>query len=178
MQSWRCLSVVSTLAFLLVSCGSKKLLSSGEISQKIEESVVLIFYNSQGGNGTGFFVSGEKGVCTVLTARHATLKEESLKIKTQDKQTWNALSIRRFPDHDLALVEFKPKGNNCPYPSLPLGDSDRVTKGDRVYVSGYFNSGGRLVDHFVSGNVTAILMTKLLRFNLTILMLGITEALP
>ncbi|NER99966.1 MAG: serine protease, partial [Symploca sp. SIO1B1] len=34
--------------------------------------------------------------------------------------------------------------------------SDQVNKGDQVYVSGYFNSGGRLVDHFVPGNVTAI----------------------
>ncbi|NER48864.1 MAG: trypsin-like peptidase domain-containing protein [Symploca sp. SIO1A3] len=155
--SWNALGVGSAFSLLaLVGCNSNQPLSPREISQKIEESVVLIFYNSQGGNGSGFFVSGEPGVCTVLTARHATLTEESLKIQTKDQEIWNADSIRRFPNHDLAVVEFTPKEKNCPYPSLPLGDSDQVNKGDQVYVSGYFNSSGRLVDHFVPGNVTAI----------------------
>ena len=155
--SWNALGVGSAFCLLaLVGCNSNQPLSPREISQKIEESVVLIFYNSQGGNGSGFFVSGEPGVCTVLTARHASLTEESLKIQTKDQEIWNAGSIRRFPNHDLAVVEFTPKEKNCPYPSLPLGNSDQVNKGDQVYVSGYFNSGGRLVDHFVPGNVTAI----------------------
>jgi len=155
--SWNALGVGSAFSLLaLVGCNSNQPLSPGEISQTIEESVVLIFYNSQGGNGSGFFVSGEPGVCTVLTARHATLTEESLKIQTKDQEIWDADSIRRFPNHDLAVVEFTPKGKNCPYPSLFLGDSDRVNKGDQVYVYGYFNSDGRLVEHFVPGNVTAI----------------------
>ncbi|NES18553.1 MAG: tetratricopeptide repeat protein [Symploca sp. SIO3E6] len=147
----------SSLCLLtIVGCKPNTPLSPGEISQKIEESVVLIFYNNRGGNGSGFFVDGKKGVCTVLTARHVTLTEESLKIQTKDQQIWNAATIQRFPNHDLALVEFKPKGNNCSYPSLTLGDSDQVNKGAQVYVSGYFKSGGLLVDHFVFGNVTAI----------------------
>ena len=188
MQSWRCQSIFSKLAFFLVrrngnkpsvnkeekgyfpfcllpsalclltivGCKSNTPLSPEEISQKIEESVVLIYYNDRGGNGSGFFVDGKEGVCTVLTARHVTLTEESLKIQTKDQQIWNAATIQRFPNHDLALVEFKPQGNNCSYPSLPIGDSDQVTKGAQVYVSGYFNSGGSPVDHFVPGNVTAI----------------------
>ncbi|NET58802.1 MAG: serine protease [Symploca sp. SIO2E6] len=154
MQSWRCLSVVGTLAFLLVGCNFSKPLSPGEISQKIGKSVVLIYY--KGGHGSGFFVSGEKGVCTILTARHVALAAEKLKIQTKDRQTWNAGSIRPFPHNDLALVEFTPQGNNCPYPSLPLGDSDQVTTGDQVYISGYFESNKRLLNHFVPGDVTTI----------------------
>jgi hypothetical protein len=157
MKSWRWLLVIGTLPPLLVGCNLIKNPWSKKLSsQKVKESVVLISYENQGGHGSGFLVEGENSVCTVLTARHVTLTETGLKLKTRDEKTWNAVSIRRFPNHDLALVEFKPEGEKCPYQSLPIGDSDGVAEGDRVHVSGYFNSGGRLVNHSVSGNVTAI----------------------
>ncbi|MDY7016443.1 MAG: tetratricopeptide repeat-containing serine protease family protein [Cyanobacteriota bacterium] len=157
MKSWRWLFIVGTLPLLLVGCNFIQTPRQRKISpQEIKKSVVLISYENQGGHGSGFFVEGEKGVCTVLTARHVTLTEMRLKLKTKDEKTWDAVSIRRFPNHDLALVEFKPEGKNCSYQSLPLGDSDRVAGGDIVRISGYFNSGGRLVNHVVNGRVTAI----------------------
>ena len=152
MKTWRCLVALGTVPLLLVGCGR----FSQNIGEKLENSTVLIYYDNREGHGSGFVVEGEKGVCTAVTARHVTLNEEKVKIQTPDDERWEAINIRRFPDHDLAVVEFETPDNNCPYPSLKIGDSDQVSRGDLVQISGYFRSGNRLVNHLVSGRVTAL----------------------
>ncbi len=61
------------LALTLTNCSGQ--LSSEEIASRLEPSIVKLFYRNQTGHGTGFFVRGEAGVCTVLTAAHVVKKE-------------------------------------------------------------------------------------------------------
>ena len=154
-QCWFVLS--SVLVLSLSSCSqAKKSLEPGEIAQKVSQSVVLISYKDRGGNGSGFIVPGEEGVCTVLTSRHVIPAEGKVQLRTDDKTIWEVSNIKRFDQQDLALVTFKPEQGDCPYEPLEIGDSDSVQKGDLVHISGYFDDGGRLVNHFVRGDVTAI----------------------
>ncbi|NES70348.1 MAG: trypsin-like peptidase domain-containing protein, partial [Okeania sp. SIO2D1] len=90
---------------------------------------VKVFYKSQPGHGTGFFVSGEKGVCTVLTAAHVVNKEGEISLETKDGIE-DVANVEIFPsDIDLALVTFRPDGGKCNYPALKIGNSENLRKG-------------------------------------------------
>ncbi|MDJ0899053.1 MAG: tetratricopeptide repeat-containing serine protease family protein [Xenococcus sp. MO_188.B8] len=154
MKAWYCFPILGIFIFSLTGCTQTRSIS--EIASQVDLSVVLINYKDQGGHGTGFFVPGIKANCTVLTARHVVSASEELKLKTNDNKVWEVSNIQRFPNHDLALLTFTPDDKRCPYQILELGDSNTVKRAQRLYISGFFNSGGRLVNHFVSGDVTAI----------------------
>jgi hypothetical protein len=49
-------------------------------------------------------------------------------------KSWKAAKIQRFPEQDLAVVTLE-EGQNCPY-QVKLGNSDRVQREDRLYISG------------------------------------------
>ena len=154
MKAWYCLPIFGILIFSLTGCSARK--SPSELARQLEQSVVLINYKNRGGHGTGFFVPGNKDRCTVLTARHVVAASEELKLKTNDDEIWEVSNIQRFANHDLAVLTFTPDGSKCPYRALELGNSNTVRRAQRLYISGYYNSSGRLVNHFVSGEVTAI----------------------
>jgi tetratricopeptide (TPR) repeat protein len=126
----------------------------GEIAKLIKASVVLITYQDNTGNGTGFFVQGEKGVCTVVTARHVVVPSSNLRLQTKDGKNIKTSNVRRFPNQDLAVVTFDAGGENCPYKALELGDSDKVNEGDGIYITGF--PGGSSVPQFVQGTVSAL----------------------
>ncbi|MGB3267095.1 MAG: trypsin-like peptidase domain-containing protein [Microcoleus sp.] len=115
-----CWLIFTLIGLSLTSCSQQK--SSQEIAETVNKSLVLIYYENQGGHGTGFIVPGKKGVCTVLTAGHV-VKGYSLKLQTyQDQQGHTTDSIQTSPTYDLAVVTFKSAGENCPYQSVNLGD--------------------------------------------------------
>ena len=152
MVSWRWLVASSLIAFLPSGCA--KHLTSGEIAKQVGNSVVLITYADAQGNGSGFFVSGENKVCTVLTARHVVAPSNQLKLQTNDRKFWNSATIQNFPNQDLALITFDPGSENCPYKALELGDSDTVNVGDGIYITGF--PGGSSAQQFVPGTVSAL----------------------
>ena len=154
MKAWYCLSIFAIFIFSLAGCSTKK--SPMEIASQLEESVVLINYKNQEGHGTGFFVPGKKNSCTVLTARHVASTSETLQLTTNDYKVWKVHKIQPFTNQDLALLTFSVESNQCPYQNLRLGDSDTVKRGQTLYVSGFYDNGGQLVNHFVSCDVTAI----------------------
>ena len=154
MKSWYHLSLLGFLAIFLNSCATPK--SPSEIANQLDKSVVLISYPDQGGHGTGFFVPGDSDQCTVLTVRHVVNEQEVLKVKTSDDQTREVNQILPFKNQDLALLTFAPDEGNCPYPALSLGNSDTVKRAQLLFISGFYNNGGRLINHFVDGGVTAI----------------------
>lgn len=126
----------------------------GEIYKLTKASVVAITYQDKPGNGTGFFVQGEKGVCTVVTARHVVTPSSNLRLQTNDGKTRKTSNVRGFRDQDLAVVTFDAGGENCPYKPLELGDSDKVNEGDGIYITGF--PGGSSVPQFVQGTASAL----------------------
>ena len=154
MKAWHCFPIFGILIFSHTGCCQTR--SVSDIATKVDRSVVLINYKDRGGHGTGFFVSEDQANCTVLTARHVVAASDQLKLHTNDHKTWEIEKIQRFPHHDLALLTFTPEGNRCPYPALKIGDSNAVKRAQRLYISGYYNSGGRLLHPFIPGDVIAI----------------------
>ena len=62
---------LTILSLTMTNCS----LSPEQIASRLKPSIVKLFYRNQPGHGTGFFVPGEKGFCTVLTAAHVVEKE-------------------------------------------------------------------------------------------------------
>jgi hypothetical protein len=97
---------LTLLSLTLTNCS----LSPEQITSRLEPSIVKIFYQNEPGYGTGFFVSGERDLCTVLTAAHVVKKEEKNLLQTNDGKVWDISKVEMFPDGiDLALVSFKPE---------------------------------------------------------------------
>ncbi|OUL27673.1 hypothetical protein BV372_25530 [Nostoc sp. T09] len=152
MISWRWLVAYGCATLFLTSCNSPK--SAGEIGKLAGESVVFINYTDQAGHGTGFFILGEKEVCTVITARHVVLPSAKLQLQTKDQKIWKSFEVKRFNKQDLAVITFKPNAGSCPYQPLKLGNSDKVNLGDKIYIIGF--PGTSLGKQFVSGEVSLI----------------------
>ncbi|MEZ2321613.1 MAG: GUN4 domain-containing protein [Microcoleus sp.] len=150
-----CWLIFTLIGLSLTSCSQPK--SSQEIAETVNKSLVLIYYENQGGHGTGFIIPGKKGVCTVLTAGHV-VKGYSLKLQTyQDKQGHITDSIQTSPTYDLAVVTFKSTGENCPYTSVNFGDSNELKLGHKIYISGFpVLQNEDLAPEFLEGSVSRI----------------------
>ncbi|MGB3508680.1 MAG: GUN4 domain-containing protein [Microcoleaceae cyanobacterium] len=143
------------LALTLTNCSGQ--LSSENIASRLEPSIVKLFYRNQPGHGTGFFVPGETGVCTVLTAAHVVKREGENLLQTKDEKIWDVAKVEIFPsDIDLALVTFEPEGEYCNYPALKIGNSESLNRGSSIYISGFPTRSGKLISQFVSGTVSGL----------------------
>lgn len=150
-----CWLIFTLIGLSLTSCSQPK--SSQEIAETVNKSLVLIYYENQGGHGTGFIIPGKKGVCTVLTAGHV-VKGYSLKLQTyQDKQSHTTDSIQTSPTYDLAVVTFKSNGESCPYPSVNFGNSNELKVGHKIYISGFpVVKNEDLAPEFLEGSVSNV----------------------
>ena len=148
-----CWLIFTLVGLSLISCSQPK--SSQEIAETVNKSLVLIYYENQGGHGTGFIIPGKKGVCTVLTAGHV-VKGYSLKLQTyQDKQGHTTNSIQTSPNLDLAVVTFKSNGENCPYLSVNFGNSNELKVGHKIYIYGFpIVQNENLEPEFLEGSVS------------------------
>jgi serine protease Do len=155
MKSRSCWLIFTLIGLSLTSCSQPK--SSQEIAETVNKSLILIYYENQGGHGTGFIVPGKKGVCTVLTAGHV-VKGYSLKLQTyQDKQGHTTDSIQTSPTYDLAVVTFKSAGESCSYPSVNFGDSNELKVGHKIYISGFpVLQNEDLAPEFLEGSVSRV----------------------
>ena len=102
-----------------------------------KESTVVI--NGQNA-GSGVIVSRDGNTYYVLTAKHVVASEDEYEIVTSDgtKYPLNYSTVKKIPDIDLALVQFTSEKN---YLVAQVGDSDKVTEGNSVYISGWPHPG-------------------------------------
>jgi serine protease Do len=81
--------------------------------------------------GTGFAIEASGVIATNL---HVVAGAREIHVQTLDGTTYDVQHVRAFDlDRDLALLDITPKQ---PMPVLALGDSDRVSAGDRVIAIG------------------------------------------
>ncbi|MDE5086556.1 MAG: trypsin-like peptidase domain-containing protein [Trichodesmium sp. St16_bin2-tuft] len=118
--------------------------------------MVLLYYKNQPGHGTGFFVNGEPGVCSILTTAHVVDKEAKIRLRTENEgKAWDVATVEIFPNTiDLALVTFKPDTQRCHYPALTTGNSESLRKGSSIFIYGFPSRGEQPVAQFVDGKVS------------------------
>ncbi len=155
MNVWRSF-IASGITLLLSSCAGDR--STAHIGKQVEGDVVLISYEDEPGNASGFFISGAEKACTILTVRHVLPASGNLKLQTSDQKVWQATNIQRFHNQDLALVMFNPSQDNCPYKAVKFGKSDAVKVGDPIDIFGFSSavSNSRPMPQVSSGEVTAM----------------------
>jgi tetratricopeptide (TPR) repeat protein len=152
---WHWYTAFGFVALSLISCNNNRPKTPGEIAKEAGKSVVLINYADKPGQGTGFLVPGKnKETCTVLTARHVVPPSAKLQLQTNDQKIWKVEDIKRFSQQDLAVVIFKPDGGSCLYKALRLGNSDKTSPGDSIYITGF--PGNSLKRQFTLGTVSSI----------------------
>ncbi len=101
--------------------------------EKLDKSVVYIVSDKDGGvaEGTGFFV-GNNG--HVMTNAHVVSKARRVYIKTLDGKEYRAEVISADQQLDVALVRLV--SNKRDFPSVIVGDSSKVSKGDKIVMIG------------------------------------------
>jgi len=85
------------------------------------------------GGGSGFFVSSD-GI--IITNRHVIVSPEvDYTIVTSDEKEYKAEILARDPVNDVAIIKIK-NAKNKKFPTLELGDSDKVELGQSVIAIG------------------------------------------
>ena len=117
---------------LLYGTAAAAALTPPEIAKIAEDSTVLLDIRDADGKrwrGSGFFV----GPNQIATNYHVIENMSIGYAKLVEKEKWYGIKVLTVDkDHDLAVV----KVTGIDVPALPLGDSDAVRKGDKVYVMG------------------------------------------
>ncbi len=131
------------LALFIGSCLPSMAQPIGNIYRRVNASVVVINTKqkelrpganrmvSVGALGSGVLIS-EDG--KVLTAAHVVQVADTIEVEVMGGETVSATVIGSLPQMDIAMLQLAsvPKGMEV----APLGDSDSVQVGDRVFVVG------------------------------------------
>jgi serine protease Do len=80
--------------------------------------------------GTGFIIEPDG---YILTNNHVIEGAEKVEVKVGDRDEYTAKVVGRDPATDLALLKIEGKG---PFPTVRLGDSDRIRVGEWVMAIG------------------------------------------
>jgi len=87
------------------------------------------------GGGTGFIIS-EDGL--ILTNKHVVAdKEAEYTVITNEGERFPVRVIARDPIKDLAILKIEQKGKKAKFPTVKLGNSDKLEIGQTVIAIGY-----------------------------------------
>ena len=106
-------------------------------SEKINNIAKQITVKIEGKKkGTGIIVKKEGNTYTVLTNNHVMQDEGKYTLITPNGKTYNFNSsdIRKLPDLDLAVVQFRSDDN---YTVATLGDSNKLIESTAIYNAGW-----------------------------------------
>jgi Circadian oscillating protein COP23/Trypsin-like peptidase domain len=90
--------------------------------------------------GSGVIVRREGNIYYVLTNKHVVEKDGDYQVQTVDGTRYlvNYRQIQKLPELDLAVVQFSSNQN---YRVAKLGDSDQISRPQKIYVFGYRTPG-------------------------------------
>jgi hypothetical protein len=129
-------------------------LEGSQVNQVAKASTILLAGQNP---GSGVLIGQQGQTYYVLTAEHVVATEDEYAVVTSDGETYplNYGEIRKLPKVDLAVVSFNsPKS----YPVAPLGNSDQVVEGDRIFIAGW-PAAGEAIPHIyqlTSGEISGI----------------------
>jgi S1-C subfamily serine protease len=114
----------------------------------------IVFIKTRSGQGSGVIIKRVDNTYTILTAAHVVndLRDAPIEIITPDRQqhTTQSSEVKIAPNLlDLATITFESQQN---YVVAKLGDSNSITKGQRIVAAGFQGSSLK----FSPGTVVAI----------------------
>jgi Peptidase family M23/Trypsin-like peptidase domain len=125
----------------------------------IAKKVTVSIEGFNPGSGVIIGINKSNNNYQVMTAWHVIEEKGKYLIRTFDDKiySFDINTIQRMPNIDLAIVEFTSK---TPYPVANIGDSNKLTEGGNVFVSGYPTNGpfnlGRIYK-FLPANIDTLL---------------------
>ena len=159
-------SLGTTIALLSLPIGwetfDRLYLSSGiAVAQMNEQQLaakakeVTLIINGQN-PGSGVIIAKENDTYYVLTAKHVVATPDEYVVVTPDGVEYplNYNAVRKFPDIDLAVVQFSSTQN---YPVATIGNSDSATEGATIYIAGWPHPGQAITERifqFTSGKIS------------------------
>jgi Protein of unknown function (DUF2808)/Trypsin-like peptidase domain len=144
------------LPFTMATIDSLTLAASQgvDVNQIAKPATVLI---EGTGSGSGVIFRKQGNKYFVLTAKHVVQTPEAYRLSTSDGQHYSISSseIQRFPDVDLAIIPFTSPQS---YPTIKLGNSDRLSEGDSVYIAGWPAAGAAIphIYQLTSGAISGL----------------------
>lgn len=144
-------AVTSTLVIMQSSVLA---LEGHEVNDIAREVTVLVYGINP---GSGVLIAKDQNTYYVLTANHVVKDDDEYAILTSDKKAHDVdySKIRRLPGTDLAVIEFTSEED---YKVANLANSDNITEGQTVFISGWPNPGTSIkkrIRQFTSGEVSA-----------------------
>jgi tetratricopeptide (TPR) repeat protein len=103
---------------------------------KIAKQITVLIDGQGTGSGSGVIISEVDGTYYVLTAKHVVESQGNYTIITPGgkKHELDYSQVKKIADLDLAVVQFKSEED---YLVAQMGDSEKVTEGDTIIVSGW-----------------------------------------
>ncbi len=132
--------VLTSLSFakILVQPQATRVVAQEDVNTIAEQITVMIdgLDDDPISKGSGVIVRREGNVYYVITNRHVIEKEGNYQLQTVDGNRYvvNYPQIQKLPGLDLAVIQFSSNKN---YRVAELGDSDRVSRRQKIYVVGY-----------------------------------------
>ncbi|MCC3582651.1 COP23 domain-containing protein [Microcoleus sp. PH2017_30_WIL_O_A] len=136
--------VLTSLSFanIVVQPQSAVGLAQEDVNTIAEQITVMIdgSDDAQISKGSGVIIRHEGNVYYVITNRHVIEKEGNYQLQTVDGNRYvvNYRQIQKLPGLDLAVVQFSSDKN---YRVAQLGDSDLLSRRQKIYVVGYATPG-------------------------------------
>ncbi|MEO0374353.1 MAG: trypsin-like peptidase domain-containing protein [Cyanobacteria bacterium P01_A01_bin.17] len=133
-------------------CPTASALTSSAISQIAKSSTVRIVSQTA---GSGVLIQQNGETYTVLTAAHVVESADTYDVITPDGKRAQPVTIKKLPDVDLALVQFKSPQS---YSVVELGDSGQASEGSLSYVAGFplrTEAISETIYNFTEGKITA-----------------------
>jgi S1-C subfamily serine protease len=103
---------------------------------KIASQTTVLIDGQTTGSGSGVIISKIAGTYYVLTAKHVVDRpgKYTLIDPNGKKYALDYSQVKKFTNLDLAVVQFKSTDNLA---IAQMGDSEKVSQGDSIYVSGW-----------------------------------------
>jgi S1-C subfamily serine protease len=110
--------------------------TSGKSIARVAKDVTVLIrgINNVQNFGSGVIVAKSGKIYTVLTVAHVVAHPDRYTIGTPDGINYPLKNIRKFPDFDIATVQFE---SSASYSLARLGNSAAIDLGTSVYIAGY-----------------------------------------
>ncbi len=144
--------VLGTAVALVWVCPQAHALDAQAISRIAKSVTVRIVGQTE---GSGVLIKQKDDTYTVLTAAHVVASADTYEVITPDGKRIRAAAIKKLPDIDVALVQFK---SGPFYPVVDLGDSTQASEGALSYVAGFplqTEAISKTIYNFTEGKITA-----------------------